>query len=286
MQPLTRQDYLRGINRVVEYINNHLDEPLSLEILASESCFSPFHFHRIFKAFIGETVGSYIQRVRLETAVHLLRYSELPIETIASHIGYEMPSSLSKAFKNTYGISPSEYRKRHDLQLRPLATNNEIIRLKPPKIAHLSSQRVLYVHATGAYAEINYAEQFAILWEQVRVQRLYTAGIELIGLYYDCPTVTEADYLRTDLCLTIHKPAIPRGEVGVKEIDGGQYAVFLYRGPYQKLQCAYNFIFKTWLPDSRCVLRNLPVFEKFLSNARYTPPEKTKTEIYVPIERN
>lgn len=284
MQSLTRQDYLRGINRVVEYINNHLDAPLSLEILASESCFSPFHFHRIFKAFIGETVGSYIQRVRLETAVHLLRYSELPIESIATRVGYEMPSSLSKAFKNAYGISPSEYRKQDNLQLRPLTANNEIINLQPPKIVPLPTQQVLYVHATGAYAEVDYAAQFAILWEQVRVQRLYTAGIEHIGLYYDCPTVTEADYLRTDLCLTIHKPAIPRGEVGVKEIEGGQYAVFLYRGSYDKLQCAYNFIFKTWLPDSRCTLRRLPVFEKFLSDARYTPPEKTKTEIYVPIE--
>lgn len=285
MQALTRQDYLRSINRVIEYINNHLDTPLSLEILASLACFSSFHFHRIFKAFMGETVGGYIQRLRLEQAVQLLRYTQLPIETIATNVGYEQPSSLSKAFKNAYRITPTEYRNRKDMLLRPLVTNREVIALKAPKLITLLPQQVLYVHATGDYAGLNYAESFALLWEQVREQQLYTEAIERLGLYYDCPTVTESDYLRTDLCLTIHKTAIPRGEVGVKTIEGGRYAQFLYCGSYEKLQGVYNFIFREWLPDSGCELRSLPVFEKFLSDARYTSPGKMKTEIYVPVQR-
>ena len=106
----TRQDYLRRVNVVVDYINNHLDEELDLLMLAQKSNLSTYHFHRIMKAFLGEPLGAYILRVRLETAARLLRYSDLTVEQIAYSIGYEVPSSLSKSFKQFYNITPQEYR--------------------------------------------------------------------------------------------------------------------------------------------------------------------------------
>lgn len=106
----TREEYQKCVNAVVDYINLHLGEEIDLKSLAKISHFSPFYFHRIMKAFLGEPVGTFIVRTRTETAARLLRYTDLPIADIAYRIGYSSSSSLSKVFKQFYGISPLEYR--------------------------------------------------------------------------------------------------------------------------------------------------------------------------------
>ena len=106
----TREEYQKCVNAVVDYINLHLGEEIDLKSLAKISHFSPFYFHRIMKAFLGEPIGTFIVRTRTESAARLLRYSDLPIADIAYRIGYSSPSSLSKVFKQFYGISPNEYR--------------------------------------------------------------------------------------------------------------------------------------------------------------------------------
>ncbi len=68
----TIEIYRRRIAAAVEYINLHLDEELELVDIAAVANFSPYHFHRIFKAFRGEPLGSYVSRLRVETAAHLL----------------------------------------------------------------------------------------------------------------------------------------------------------------------------------------------------------------------
>lgn len=68
-----RQDYQARVNRAMDHIGAHLDGELRLEDLARVACFSPFHFHRIFAAMAGETLGDHIRRRRLEAAAIMLR---------------------------------------------------------------------------------------------------------------------------------------------------------------------------------------------------------------------
>ena len=75
----TREEYQKCVNAVVDYINLHLGEEIDLKSLAKISHFSPFYFHRIMKAFLGEPIGTFIVRTRTESAARLLRYSDLPI---------------------------------------------------------------------------------------------------------------------------------------------------------------------------------------------------------------
>ena len=110
----TKTEYQQRINVLVEYINNHLGEDIDLNKLAEISGFSRWHFHRIFAEFLGEPVGTFIVRMRVETAARLLRYTEIPVKEIAYKVGYDVPSSLSKVFRQFYGISPNEYRNNKD----------------------------------------------------------------------------------------------------------------------------------------------------------------------------
>ena len=282
MKNITYNDYIQRINKVVAYINNHLDETLDLKTLANEVALSDFHFHRIFKALKGEAIGGYITRLRLEATARLLRYTALTIEEIAFNIGYETPASLSKAFKKQYGISPTEYRTNKDTYIMKKEIINPDLALKAPKIVTLEPKNLIYVALTGAYGSLDYGKAYEQLWAVIKAQKLFTKGIESICISYDDPKITEGSLQRSDVCLAIHKPATPQDEVSCKTLAGGKYAVFFYQGSYENLSQVYDTAVR-WVIDHQYTLREEPFFEKYLNDARRTPKEKLKTEIYIPI---
>ena len=282
MKNITYNDYIQRINKVVAYINNHLDETLDLKTLANEAALSDFHFHRIFKALKGEAIGGYITRLRLEATARLLRYTALTIEEIAFNIGYETPTSLSKAFKKQYGISPTEYRTNKDTYIIKKEIINPDLALKAPKTVTLEPKNLIYIALTGAYGSLDYGKAYEQLWAVIKAQKLFTKGIESICISYDDPKITEGSLQRSDVCLAIHKSATPQEEVSCKTLAGGKYAVFFYQGSYENLSQVYDTAVR-WVIDHQYTLREEPFFEKYLNDARRTPKEKLKTEIYIPI---
>ena len=282
MKNITYNDYVQRINKVVAYINNHLDETLDLKTLANQAALSDFHFHRIFKALKGEAIGGYITRLRLEATARLLRYTNLPVEEIAFNIGYETPTSLSKAFKKQYNISPTEYRTNKDTYIMKKEIINPDLALKAPKIVTLEPKNLIYVALTGAYRSLDYGKAYEQLWAVIKAQKLFTKGIESICISYDDPKITEGSLQRSDVCLAIHKPASPQEEVSCKTLAGGKYVVFFYQGSYENLSQVYDTAVR-WIIDHEYTLREEPFFEKYLNDARRTPKEKLKTEIYIPI---
>ena len=282
MRTITYNDYIQRINKVVAYINNHLDESLDLKTLSEVAALSEFHFHRVFKALKGETIGAHITRLRLEATARLLRYTPLPIEEIAFNIGYETPASLSKAFKNQYGITPSEYRTNKDIYIMKKEIINPDLALKTPKIMELEPKNLIYVALTGEYGTLDYGKAYEQLWAVVKSQKLFTKGIESICVSYDDPKITEASLQRSEVSLAIHKPASPEGEVSCKSLAGGKYAVFFYQGSYTHLSAVYDAAMR-WVIDSEYEVRDEPTFEKYLNDCRRTPEHKLKTEIYIPI---
>ena len=84
-----REEYTSRINRVIDYIEKNTDKGLSLESLAKVAIFSPFHFHRIFRAMVGETLNQFIQRIRIEkAAAQLIVNPKKSITEIAFDCGF------------------------------------------------------------------------------------------------------------------------------------------------------------------------------------------------------
>ena len=98
------------LRSVEQYIREHINEPLNREILAEVAGFSVPHFHRIFTAHMGENISSYVRRVRLERAGRKLRFGAVDITEVALAAGYDTHAAFGKAFKQQYGLSPSEFR--------------------------------------------------------------------------------------------------------------------------------------------------------------------------------
>ena len=159
---------------------------------------------------------------------------------------------------------------------------NPDLALKAPKIVTLEPKNLIYVALTGAYGSLDYGKAYEQLWAVIKAQKLFTKGIESICISYDDPKITEGFLQRSDVCLAIHKPATPQDEVTCKTLAGGKYAVFFYQGSYENLSQVYDTAVR-WVIDQQYTLREEPFFEKYLNDARRTPKEKLKTEIYIPI---
>ncbi|OUR91108.1 AraC family transcriptional regulator [Flavobacteriales bacterium 34_180_T64] len=276
--------YLQNLNKVIDYIHTHLEEKIDIKTLADISCFSPFHFHRITRALLNEPIGAYIARSRVETAAKMLGYSSDNIEKIAYSVGFETPSSLSKAFKQHFGISPSNYRKNKKITIKNPDTMKTKLQIKKPKIATIEDKQCIYYRMHGAYQTLDYANAWGALWEEVKRQKLFTAGIESIGQSHDDPNVTDEKKIRYDACLVIHIDAKPNGDVGTKTLKGGRFAIFQYQGSYTNFPEVYDYIFNEWLMDNDYELRDESVRERYRNDPRRTEEAKLKTDIYLPIK--
>ncbi|MCB8942671.1 MAG: helix-turn-helix transcriptional regulator [Ardenticatenaceae bacterium] len=109
-EPLEPHDYGDCINDVKQYIHNHTNKPLNREVLATIAGFSIPHFHRIFTAEVGENIATYVRRVRLERAGRKLRMGAVDITEVALAAGYDSHAAFSKAFKQHFGLTPSDFR--------------------------------------------------------------------------------------------------------------------------------------------------------------------------------
>jgi AraC family transcriptional regulator len=106
-----QSEYIARINRVMDYIDGNLNQELSLEQLAKVADFSRFHFHRIFRGLVGESLNQFIQRIRLEKAAfQLLEATEKPVTNIALDCGFSSSAAFARAFKEKFDVSASEWR--------------------------------------------------------------------------------------------------------------------------------------------------------------------------------
>lgn len=279
-------DYQERINKVLVYIDEHLGENLDLAGLASISCFSPYHFHRIMRAHLNESLGAYIIRQRLQVAAMLLSCSGMPIADIAYKVGYETPSSLTKAFKNRFGVSPKTFR---DEERIPDARNKNLLfnvketkmNLKP-EIRQIDEVKVIYIQCIGDYKNVGPA--WGRLCEFAGRKGLFGPQTKMFGLSHDDPEITETDKLRYDACIVLNRDIKPEGEIGVKTAGGGKYAVFVHEGPYHDLNKSYDDIFRNWLSQSNYEVADSPPIEIYLNDPDKEKPADLRTEICIPLK--
>lgn len=108
---MLKNNYYRPqIEAVLEYLENNMDSNLSLNFLAKKAGFSPYHFHRIFRATTGKTLHEYVLSRKLNKAASMLLYENSDITKIALDSGFSTPSAFAKCFKEMFGSTPSEYK--------------------------------------------------------------------------------------------------------------------------------------------------------------------------------
>ena len=108
-------------------------------------------------------------------------------------------------------------------------------------------------------------------------------GTRSFGIYYDDPSATAVDALRSEACTTVPDDWAPSGDLQRTELRGGRYAVLQHVGPYAELGRAYKWLYGTWLAHSGEEADDAPCVEEYLNDARTVPPAELRTEIWLPL---
>ncbi len=288
MAKVVREEYEERILLAQMYIWRHLDEPLCLDEIAKAVSFSPFHFHRLFAAMTGESIGAYVRRLRLERTALELRYGPRTVPFVAQDAGYETQEAFTKAFRRHFGVPPGAYRRGARSSRDPAPGSRQSSDTGGGSIMNEVTVRnfppitVAFIRYVGPYAECGAA------WEKLcgypGVQKTFGPDTRFIGICYDDPDVTEADKLRCDVCVSVPEGFVPDEGLSVQRIAGGDYGVYVHTGPYSGLHEAYRRLYGEWIPECGREVQYAPTLEVYLDDCSKTPPEKLRTEIRIPLK--
>lgn len=282
LKTMTTLDYEQRLQKVLDHIADHIGDPLSLDHLAEIACFSPFHFHRIYRGMTGETVADTIRRLRLHRAAADLLQGSLPIARIATAAGYGSVAAFTRSFGAAYGTTPALYRSQGGLVPYRHPTFKEKTMSYPVEIRHEQPLQLACFPHLGDYQKIGDAFGKLDAWAGAR--GLFVPGTRLIGVYYDDPSCTPLAELRSHAGISVAPGTPLDGMVETVHLQGGRYAVLTHKGPYAELPNSYTWLFGTWLPQSGLEADDRPCFEDYLNDPRQLPPSEWLTEVFLPLK--
>jgi AraC family transcriptional regulator len=274
----TAESYQERLVRVLQHIERNLDDDLPLEELARVACFSPYHFHRIFRAMVGESVAQHVRRLRLERAAMRLRQGDRAVVDIALDSGYDTHETFTRAFSSRFGVSPSGFRKNN--AQRPAdgsCWRSEV----DAEIRKMERMHVAYVRHVGPYDEVG--QTWGKLMGWAGRKGLLGPGAICLGISHDDPEITEPGKLRYDAAITVPESTAGEGDIGTQDVEGGEYVVATHKGPYSGLGAVYSQLCGEWLPASGRELRNAPPIEIYRKMGMNTPAEEQITEVCLPL---
>lgn len=276
--------YSQRLMRALDYLWRHLDQPVSLERLAEEACFSPYHFHRLFHALMGETLSQSRQRMLLHRAAGELAAGRRTLPGIATRAGYGSSAAFVRAFGKHYGETPGRYRQR---RLLISATLQERV-MHQVSILLLPAVPVLQRHHRGPYMGIGQA--FDALHALVGPMPAGGEPLQVFGQYLDDPDEVAAADLRAiasvslpaGFCLS--DAALAAQGFSRGEIPASRYACLEHVGPYAELKTAWDQLYRHWLPQSGEEPANLPCLEQYLNSPYNTPPMQLRSRLLLALQ--
>lgn len=298
MQDETHREYIRRINHVLDFIEQHLDTDLSLEQIAQEAHYSPFHFHRVFLLVIGENLNEYVNRKRVERiASVLLVDANTSIKDLAYRYGFNSESSFSRSFKKYYGLTPTQFKSEgkallSKIGIEPFKTEKYICSIDQLKQwtemnAQIRVEELAEVKLAGIM-HIGEFEQMGSMYDRLmewayKQDLLPKTGFKAITIYHDNPNVTHRSKVRYSACITIEGSFKPEGEIRPFRVSKGKYAVGHFEIEAEDIPKAWQST-NQWVLDNDYQFRDGDYFEAYLNDAKTHPEGKFILDICVPVE--
>jgi AraC family transcriptional regulator len=226
---MNKNYYEERVNRVLDYVTQHLEGDLSLKKLARVSDFSAFHFHRIFHSITGETLNSFVRRARLEKAAQLMKAAPgRRITDIALDVGFAGLAEFSRAFKAHFGVNASAWDRREPLEnskickapgdlilysLEELERQKKALGLRV-RIGKLDSCRYVYFRVFNSYGNERVLGAYHSLVKWLALRQTDLNDVVMIGMSQDDPTITPAEKCSYDMGVAFPRTAEDRGIVG------------------------------------------------------------------------
>ncbi|MBG3850888.1 GyrI-like domain-containing protein [Xanthomonas hortorum pv. carotae] len=281
----------RSVERVVAHLQASIraGEPLpDLAALAAVAQQSPHHFHRVYRALAGETLGQTIARLRLSYALHLLGEQASSVTEVALAVGYQTPQALARAFRAVLQASPSSLRNAPAVRaqkLQQLATPSV-----PPQLSGAPLQvmvqvldplQVVVLRQRGAFDDLDRGFGRIAAWaERVgAIEQLQS----LIGLPLSDHRDVPAHLHLFECGMAFDAALSPPAPLHLRQLDGGAHAVLRHVGSYAGIEDALDRVLAQWLPDSGYALRDAPLHYLYLDDPETVAEGELRADIRVPV---
>jgi len=286
---LNTDKYYNRFAKVFDYIDQHLDESLSLKKLSEVANFSPYHFHRQFSALSGMSLGRYIQLMRLKRASYRLVFNlNEKVIDIALDAGFQHAESFSRAFKQWFKVTPSEFRQQpmwvdwHQRTHQPQRKWRENMSVE---ITHFPTTKVAMLVHRGDPLCINETAAQFVTWRKesglspVRLSRTF-------GVAPNDPTSTSPEDFEFRICGSINSAINEDNVFGIVNsiIPGGRCAMLRHQGSHNALTDLAKSLYRDWLPASGEELRDFPLFFHYHNFIHEVAEHELVTDIYLPLK--
>ncbi|WP_299711698.1 GyrI-like domain-containing protein [uncultured Tenacibaculum sp.] len=293
------------IHNAIQYIEENSTSKLLLEDVAAKAHFSPFHFHRIFKAITEETFVNFVTRKRIEkSADFLLHKQNKTITEIAFLSGFSSISSFSRTFKKFYGISPKQFKEgtpsrfskicktkskngKVETQLEQYIYNmkNYIQHIEDKarklNVVTIEDIDVAYIPHIGPFQNLGKAFEKLLQWAYPR--NLMNGGNQIMSIYHDSPKITAPDKLKVSACISIDKSKVDTSDINTRTIKGGKYIEANFELGLDEFQKTWEGIFVWMFNKGYKINSDLDPFDIYHNDFNTHPQKKCNTTIYIPI---
>lgn len=291
--------YIERVNLAIDHVVSHLGEPLRLDVVARAAQLSPFHFHRVFQALVGETLADFVKRLRLEKSLLMMAHTRKPsLTTIALSCGFSSSSDFSRCFKQRFGVAPSAFdikawRDTHAAELEatlpPSAEGLHLARLpcgsNPDgfrvKIRDLPARTVAYIRVLDPYTGDRVVKAVGRL--MAWAERNALADGQWLGYQWENPEITALEDCQYHVAVEAEH-FTPKGEIGRFTFPPMTVAQVDVRGDINLELRALYWLYGTWLPTSGYVPDDHPSFESWIGRPFAHGPEYFELHVQLPVK--
>ncbi|WP_278600352.1 AraC family transcriptional regulator [Clostridium tertium] len=280
--------YINSIKKALNYIENNLQEDIDLSAIAKEAGYSLYHFHRIFKGRVGDSMKDYVRKRRFTEAAKELVYTNKSIVEIGIKYGYESREGFSRAFEKVYGRNPSEVRRDNLLYFirEPINVDYMMFQLKltteglTPLYRNLS-ERYVVGRKWKVKADGSNLQDIPLLWQKWNnkkesekiINRKYADEIMGICIF------SQGDVFDYMIGHEVNTMEYVPEDMVIYRLEPSLYAVFRVIGPItESVQKTWDYIYSVWLSESKYKHRNIDDIEYYY----YTEGELV-ADLYIPI---
>ena len=296
-KPQANSEYAQRIDRVIDYLRGNLDRQVKLEELAKVACFSEYHFHQIFSAVSGETLNNFTNRLRLEKAARLLRYSDKSLTDIALDCGFSSSATFSRAFRSGYDTSPSQFRKSGEIKKSKICKElfpkdeyglpmsaEEKRAAFPVRLIDVPERQVAYIRVTNAFEGNRVLAALKTMIEWAKSQDIFSQGI-LFGMTVDDPHVTPKHLYRYEVCLASSLPFECMEGMSKLRMPAMRYAAIRVSGDIDRVATAWDYLYRDWLINSAYEPEHAPALEVFLDKENAMDWSHFELDLCLPVRK-
>lgn len=276
------------MENVKDFIERNFNKEICVSQITAIAFYSYRNINRIYKAVYQESIGYFIQRLRIEDAAKKILYTNKSVTEIGFESGYSDLQAFNKAFKSLYKQSPRHFRKLREQELKTFVLSNKSKRTDMEldfEIEIFPALRCLYMSCIGTHNVTALETHWEDIIEFALSRGLLLNETKYIGEILDDEEITPKQKCRYNCLISLpEKLEIePSALLKVKIIPQQKFATFLYKGSYRNIEKFYQQIYAEWLFKNSYEMDDKPVLEVYLNDPSKVDPDELLTKICIPI---